>query len=65
MSSNPTLETKLTRHCTRRIIGQVVWQEYSGVGESGRPRKSHKLQIGGSNPSSASNFRILTAIFTP
>jgi len=28
---------------------------YRGVGESSRPRKSHKLQIAGANPASATN----------
>ena len=31
-------------------------QDYRGVGESSRPRQSHKLEIGGANPSPATNF---------
>ena len=30
---------------------------YCGVEESGRPRRSHKPEIGGSNPPSRTHFR--------
>ena len=33
----------------------TVHQYYRRVGEYGRPRQSHKLEIGGSNPPSATN----------
>ena len=36
-----------------RILFQV---NYRGVGESSRPRQSHKLEIGGANPSPATIF---------
>ena len=42
-----------------RILFQV---DYRGVGESSRPRQSHKLEIAGANPASATSFRIGTAI---
>jgi len=31
---------------------------YRGVGESSRPRQSHKLEIGGANPSPASSYGV-------
>ena len=34
---------------------------YRRVGESSRPRQSHKLEIAGANPASATKFRMPTA----
>jgi len=40
----------------RMCFSMVIYYDkyYRGVGESSRPRKSHKLQIAGANPASAS-----------
>ena len=40
----------------RRFDPCLLHQYYRGVGESSRPRQSHKLEIGGANPSPATIF---------
>ena len=42
-----------------------MWIKYRGVGESGRPRQSHKLEIAGSNPASATRLTRYSEMVSP
>ena len=43
----------------------LIWIKYRGVGESSRPRQSHKLEIAGANPASATRSTRYSEMVSP